>query len=203
MVNALTPLAVKTGYGTAKFLCLAVCVFGAFLLLQGCYGKEPPPPEPFVNPHPHETTKLKITVAPDSGVNNVEVDSIWAIGNIGCAPHQAWPSGASIQKEVYPEEKVEKIGPYDYVATIVDDRFLPDKCEWYGGGYEIDFMHGDKDLSTMGTGLSDIEQAGVLKLTCASKISPSIPPLCMMKDQEAFMRSRFSGVFNATVEIEK
>src|SRR5579885_705577 len=129
-------------------------------LLSGC-GPEPQAPSPTLNPHPHEFTKLKITVEPGSGVTDVKVDSLWNVGNIGCAPHEGWPSGASITKQVNTPEKVDKTSAGDWIATVIDDRFLPGKCQWQAGGYWIRFMHDHVVLSSRGTGQDDIERVGV------------------------------------------
>lgn len=169
-------------------------------LLGGC-GPEPQAPSPTPNPHPHEFTRLKVTVEPGSGVTGVKVDSLWNVGNIGCAPHEGWPSGASITKQVNTPERVDKIGPGEWVATVVDDRFLSDKCDWHGGGYWIRFMQGDVVLSSSGTGKNDIEQAGLLKLTCTFNEPHGWPGGCFNRDLEAMLKARHAQIFNATAEI--
>jgi hypothetical protein len=123
---------------SAKYLVTGAGIALLASLLGGC-SPEPQAPSPTLNPHPHEFTKLKITVEPGSGVTDVKVDSLWNVGNIGCAPHEGWPSGASITKQVNTPEKVDKTSAGDWIATIVDDRFLPDKCQWHGGdiGYVL------------------------------------------------------------------
>jgi hypothetical protein len=131
------------------------------------------------------------------------VESLWNVGNIGCAPHQGWPSGASITKQVNTPEKVDKTGPDEWIATVVDDRFLPDKCRWHGGGYAIRFMHDHVVLSSRGTGKNDIEEAGVLKLTCTFNEPHGWPGGCFNRDQEAMLKARNAQIFNATVEIVK
>lgn len=171
------------------------------LLLAGC-GPEPKAPSPTRNPHPHEFTKLKITVGPESGVTDVKVESLWNVGNIGCAPHESWPSGASITKQVNTPEKVKRIGTDEWVATVVDDRFLPDRCQWYAGGYSVRFMHDAVVLASDGSAKKAIEEAGVLKLTCETDTHLHFLPMCLLRDQEAFLRARYP-VFNATLEIVK
>lgn len=183
------------------------CFFAAVLLtvsmLSGCGGPEPKAPEPTVNPHPHKFTKLKISVEPGSGVTGVKVESLWTVGNLGCASHQGWPSGASITKQVNTWEKVEKIDTNDYVATIIDDRFVPGKCKWNGGVYDIRFMHGNMVFSHGGAEPSDFQHSNKLELTCKSQEIPPFPPECFMRNQEAFFKARHYQIFNATVEIEK
>lgn len=170
------------------------------LSLGGC-GPEPQAPSPTPNPRPHEFTRLKITVEPGSGVTGVKVESLWTVGNIGCAPNRGWPSGASITKQVDTPERVDKIGTDEWIATVVDDRFLPDKCRWDGGGYGIDFMHDSVVLSSTGVGKNELEQTDVLKLTCVLKGPNAMAPVCSMRDLEATLRAHHLQTFNATVEI--
>lgn len=176
---------------------LSVCMTCA---LQACsWPASPPAPSPTPNPHPQKTSQLKISVQDGAGVNNVEVESLWTVGNIGCAPiHPV--SGAAIVKQVEVKEKVEKVGSY-YVATIVDDRFLPDKCKWLGGAYGIRFMHDNHVLSSTGAGPNEFDGSGKLELTCTPP--PDDPPTCFLRNKELFLRSHFQGVFNATVELVK
>jgi hypothetical protein len=169
-------------------------------LLGGC-GPEPQAPSPAVNPHPHEFTKLKITVEPGAGVTGIRVESLWNVGNIGCAPHEGWPSGASITKQVNTPEKVDKTGTDEWVATVVDDRFLPDKCRWHGGGYGIHFMRDQGILSGVGTGKDELDLISTLKITCTFDEPHGWPGACFNRDQEASLKARQAQVFNATVEI--
>jgi len=171
----------------------------AVLSPGGC-GPEPQAPSPTPNPRPHEFTRLKITVEPGSGVTGVKVESLWTVGNIGCAPNRGWPSGASITKQVDTPERVDKIGANEWVATVVDDRFLPDKCQWYAGAYGIDFMHDGVVLSGTGAGKNELEWTDVLKLTCVFN-EPQGAPVCSNRDLEATLRAHHLQTFNATVEI--
>lgn len=167
--------------------------------LQGCHWPAPPPaPSPTLNPHPQKTSQLKISVQDGSGVNNVEVKTIWAVGNIGCAPIHPI-SGAAIVKQVVVNEKVKWTGSH-YVATIIDDRFLPGKCGWVGDTYQVIFRHDDRLLADGGGGPSNFGGDGRIELTC---IPPPHIPLCELRSKEGFDRSHFQGVFNATLEITK
>lgn len=188
-----------TGIRNAKLLGLRLSATLVVALLGGC-GAEPQAPSPTPNPHPHEFTRLKITVEPGSEATGVNVESLWTVGNIGCAPHEGWPSGASITKQVNTPERVNKTGADEWVVTVVDDRFLPDKCQWYAGGYDIRFMHNDAVLASSGSAKKAIEEAGVLKLTCETDTHIHLPSMCLLRDSEAFLRARYP-VFNATVEI--
>lgn len=190
---------VRAGATSWRWL-MPLLLMGMAGALQGCdFGSTPgSAPTPTPNPHPQKTSQLKISVQEGSGVNNVEVESLWTVGDIGCAPiHPV--SGAAIVKQVEVKEKVEKVGPY-YVATIVDDRFLPDKCRWLGGAYGIRFMHDNHVLSGTGAGPNQFDASGRLELTCTS---PPALPICDLRAREAFDRSHFKGVFNATVELVK
>ena len=188
------------GIRSAKRLSVAAGMALLLLLLGGC-GPEPQAPSPTVNPHPHEFTRLKITVEPGSGVTGVKVESLWNVGNIGCAPHEGWPSGASITKQVNTPERVDEIGAGEWVATVVDDRFLPDKCNWHGGGYGIRFMRDDAVLSSLGAGENELEQIDVLKVTCTFNEPHGWPGGCFNRDQETMLKGRHAQIFNATAEI--
>lgn len=193
---------------SAKRLTILACVGLLVSPLGGC-GPEPQPPSPTVNPHPHEFTKLKITVEPGSGVTGVKVESLWTVGNIGCAPHEGWPSGASITKQVNTPEKVEQVGANEWIATVIDDRFLPDKCRWIDGAYNINFMNGNTILSYGGADQRNFTVSNVLNLTCeAQAIVPPAPPICtvttiFVRNMERNFKDHHYKVFTATVEIVK
>jgi len=169
-------------------------------ILQGCsWPATPPAPDPTPNPHPRVTSHLRITVQEGSDVNNVEVLSLWNVGNIGCAPTHPI-SGAAMVKQVNVNERVEKIGS-EYIATIVDDRFVTDKCKWFIGGWEIRFMHNNKILSVGGAGLNELNSMGELEETCVP--TPAKFPICGPKSNESFYKSHYNGVFNYTMKVAK
>lgn len=172
-----------------------------FLPLGGC-GPEEQAPSPTLNPHPRKFSEMKIRVEPGSGVTGVKVESLWNVGNIGCAPKEGWPSGASITKQVNTPEIVESDGTDRWIVKVVGDRFLPDKCRWTSGMYSINFMHNNTVLSYGGAGPRDFRSSNILKLTCETDILvPPAPPVCMMRNMESFYKSRHYKFFNATVEI--
>jgi len=169
-------------------------------ILQGCsWPATPSAPDPTPNPHPRVTSHLRITVQEGSDVNNVEVKSLWNVGNIGCAPTHPI-SGAAMVKQVNVNERVEKVGS-KYVATIVDDRFITDKCKWFIGGWEVRFMHNNIFLAAGGASLNELNSTNELELTCTPK--PATYPICDLRNNESFDRSHFKGVFNATLETTK
>jgi len=176
-------------------------ILGMVCALQGCKVSSAPiaAPSPTPNQHPQRTSHLKISVQDGAGVNNVEVESLWTVGNIGCAPTRS-VSGIPMIKQVEVKEKVEKVGSY-YMVTIVDDRFIPDKCRWRGGAYGIRFMHNNEVLSRTGAGPNQFDASGILELTCTPP--PDDPPTCFPRNQEFFLRSHFHGVFNASLELMK
>ena len=63
---------------------LALLYLGVACTLQGC--NSPPAPSPTANPHPTHTLKLKINIEKGAEVNRVEVQSLWVVGNLSCAP---------------------------------------------------------------------------------------------------------------------
>jgi hypothetical protein len=142
---------------------------------------------------------LKISVEDGSGVNNVEVKSLWTVGDIGCSPKHPI-SGAAIVKQLDENERVEKVGP-EYIAEIIEDRFFPGKCKWSVGGWEIRFMHNSHVLSVGGASSNEFDATGKLELTCIPP--PDTPPLCGLRSDESFDKSHFKGVFNATLERVK
>lgn len=190
--------------GAMKLLGCAGCAGCALALaavLAGCHSDDywnAQAPLPMVNPSAHKYSHLKITVQPGSGVDRVEVYTTWTIDNIGCAPRR-WPSGSTIQKQVDVKEQVEKVGGY-YLATILDDRFVPGKCRWDGDGYDIRFMHGDTLLASTGAGPGNFNGSNTIKLTC---VPPPDFPHCFPRNKGSFLRANFKGVFNAAVEIVK
>lgn len=145
------------------------------------------------------TSHLKISVEDGSEVDNVEVKSLWTVGNIGCAPiHPV--SGAAIVKQVEVLERVEKVGS-EYIATIVNDRFVRDQCNWLLGGVQVQFMHNTEVYSVVGATPGEFDSTGKLELTCIPP--PGKPSLCGLRSRESFFRSHFKGVFNATLETVK
>jgi hypothetical protein len=190
----------RMGNATGRLRSLAWCILLTALLLGAC-GPEPQAPSPTVNPHPHKISHLKITVEPGSGVNRVEVYSLWAIGNLGCAP-QRWPSGSTIQKQVEVKEKVEKMDGY-WLATIRDDYFLAGKCNWNSGAAwaDVKFMQGNTLLSSGGGDPNLFREYNPLKLVC---IPPPHVPICELSSlAETFDRTHFPGVFDASLETQK
>ncbi|WEN14037.1 hypothetical protein PY254_12410 [Rhodanobacter sp. AS-Z3] len=178
------------------FMLLLAC---ALVVLYGCANPPAPAaPSPTTNPHPRKTSQLKISVQDGAGINNVEVESIWTVGDIGCAPTHPI-SGAAIVKQVVTDEKVDKFGS-QYIATIIDDRFLPGKCKWRGRAYEVRFMDNEQLLIQTGAGPADFDASGKLELTC---IPPPHIGICELRAKEVFDRNHFQGVFDATLEVEK
>jgi hypothetical protein len=166
--------------------------------LLGCAG--PPAPSPTPNPHPERTLKLKITVEKGSKVNRVEVQSLWVVGNIGCAPI-IWPAGNSRVKQVNVPEQVKKVDG-SYVATIVLDRFLPDKCRWVNGGSGVRFFHDGYLLSVDGVNNDVLQGKSVGRVTCLTRPFVKVGT-CGLRDEESFYKSEDKNAFNAMVELMK
>lgn len=172
----------------------------AFVTLQGC--SSPPAPSPTPNPHPTHTQKLKISVERGSEVNRVEVESIWVVGDLSCAP-VVWPSGSTKVKQVHVSEEVEKVGD-DYIATLVLDRFLPGRCHWAGGAYGINFYHDNSLLGGTGGSLEALrESGGRFDGVCVHPSTPGIPSVCSSRNakHDQFLRSHFKTLFNEDEEL--
>ena len=133
-------------------------------------------------------------------MNRVEVQSLWVVGNIGCAPI-IWPAGNSRVKQVDVSEQVEKVGD-SYIATIVLDRFLPDKCRWLNGGSGVRFFHDDYLLSVDGVNDDVLQGKNVDKVTCLTRPFVNVGT-CGLRDEESFYKSEDKNAFNATVELMK
>ena len=188
----------KSGHAriVSWWCCLLLLIICMAVVLQGCDHR--PAPVPKLNPHPRESLKLKIIIG-KSTVNRVDVHSLWTVGNLGCAPIM-YPSGAERLKQIDVPEWVEKVGD-NYVATIVEDRFLPDECRWINGGVAMTFMHDDTVLALDAINGDVLQGKRVDMSTCVPP--PRDPPICFSRDQEAFLRNHFIGVFDATVELMK
>jgi len=167
-------------------------------VLSAC--AKPPAPSPTPNPHPRQTVKLKITVEKGSKVNRVEVASQWVVSDLACAP-VIWPAGNTRVKQVEVQEKVEKVRD-DYIATIIMDRFLADKCHWINGGPDITYFHDDHRLSGVGVNGDVLNGKLTLKMTCLTKLLTN-SGTCGLRDKESFYKSEDKNAFNATVELLK
>jgi hypothetical protein len=166
--------------------------------LQGCDNRPAPSPTP--NPHPQHTLKLKITVEKNSLVNRVEVLTPWVVTNLSCAP-VAPIAGNRVIKQVDVPEQVEKMGD-TYIATLVEDRFLPDKCRWAGGGAVVKFFRDDYLLSVDAVNDDVTRGERIDEKTCLTR--PFVESgACGMRDEESFYKSEDKHAFNATVELIK
>lgn len=133
-------------------------------------------------------------------MNRVEVQSIWVVGDIGCAP-VIWPAGNPRVKQVEILENVEKVGD-DYIATIVTDRFLPDKCNWLNGGVAVKFLHDNYLLATDGLTANALRGTTMVQVTCLTR--PFVRAGgCGLRDEESLYKSEDKNAFNASMEPEK
>jgi hypothetical protein len=176
--------------------CIVALTMAALALLQAC--SSPPAPSPAPNPHPTQTLKLKISVEKGAEVSRVEVQSLWVVGNLGCAP-VIWPAGNTRVKQVEVAEHVEKIGD-SYVATIFKDRFLPDKCRWVGGAAGIRFFNGDHPLSSVGVNDEVLSGKRTLEMTCLTRPFVEVGT-CGLRNEESFYKSEDKHAFNVTVQL--
>ena len=170
----------------------------AMSALSGC--ANPPAPSPTPNPHPQQTVKVKITVEKGSEVNRVEVTSQWVVSDLACAP-VIWPAGNTRVKQVTVQEQVKKLGN-DYVATIIMDRFLADKCHWINGGPNITYFHDNHRLSVEGLNDGVLHGKKIKDVTCLTNPFV-IAGTCGLRDEESFYKSEDKNAFNATAELMK
>lgn len=174
---------------TMPLLVYAVCA------LQGC--ANPPAPSPVPNPHPQNFVKLKITVEKGSEVNRIEVQSLWVVTRLDCAPI-VYPEGYRHVKQVDVSEDVEKVGNI-YVATLIMDRFMPDKCRWTNGGPGIRFFH-DSYLLTVDGVNDNVLHGATHKMTCLTRPSVEVG-VCGTRDEESLYKREDKHAFNVTVEV--
>ena len=173
-------------------------ILGVAGVLQGCEG--PPAPTPTPNPHPTQTMKLKISIEKGSEVNRVEVESLWVVSNLSCAP-VIWPAGNTRVKQIDVQEHVEKIEG-SYIATIIKDRYLPDNCHWVGGAAGIRFFNGKSRLSNLGVNNDVTSGKRILEMTCLTQPFVEVGA-CGLRDDELFYKKEDKHAFNVTVELMK
>jgi hypothetical protein len=177
---------------------LVSLLFFILSVLSGCSNSPAPSPTP--NPHPQHAVKLKITVEKGSKVNRVEVTSQWVVSHLACAP-VIWPAGNTRIKQVTVQEQVKKVDDV-YIAAIIMDRFLNDKCHWINSGPNITYFHNNHRLSVEGLNDGVLHRRKVKDVTCLT--NPFVNAgTCGLRDEESFYKSEDKNAFNATVELLK
>ena len=164
----------------------------------GCDSKPAPSPTP--NPHSHITKELRITVE-KSEVNRIEVDAIWFVGNLGCAPISL-PAGNERVKQVVTSEAVDKDGDI-YIAKIAMDRFLPDNCHWDTDVVQIRFFKDDYLVSRTAISAPVLRGNRAERLTCLTMHRIRLADCGLRDSKEKFYKSEDEDAFNATVELVK
>ncbi|WP_250627148.1 hypothetical protein [Pinirhizobacter soli] len=176
-----------------------VIAFAALVTGGICGCDNRPAPSPILNPNSQITKNLRITVE-KSEVNRVEVDAIWSVGNLGCAPISL-PAGNERVKQVVTSEEVDKEGD-SYIAKIAMDRFLPDPCRWNTGVVQVKFYRDGYLVSRTGVNGDVLSGERVDRLTCLTM--PIDVAYCGQKASiEKFYKSEDKNAFNATVELVK
>jgi hypothetical protein len=177
---------------------LHVLAFAVLVTTGICGCDSRPAPSPTLNPNSHITKNLRITVE-KSEVNRVEVDAIWSVGNLGCAPISL-PAGNERVKQVVTSEEVDKDGD-SYIAKIAMDRFLPDNCHWNTGVVQVKFYRDGYLVSSTGVNGDVLRGDRIDVLTCLTM--PSVAYCGQRASQEKFYKSEDKNAFNATVELAK
>lgn len=90
----------------------------------------------------------------------------------------------------------------DYIATIIMDRFLTDKCHWINGGPNITYFHDNHRLSIDGLNDDILHGKKVQDVTCLTNPFVEVGT-CGLRDEESFYKSEDRNAFNATVEFMK
>lgn len=97
-------------------------------------------------------------------------------------------------------EDVKKVGD-NYIATIVTDRFLPDKCNWLNGGATVKFFHDGYLLATDGLAARALRGAATVQVTCLTRPFVSVGS-CGLRDEESLYKGEDKNAFNASMELE-
>jgi hypothetical protein len=164
-------------------------------LSSGCSSENKPAPEPVPSPDAHVTTHLIIT-ADDSNVDDIQVVSVWMIGNLRCAPIN-YSGGYINAKQINVNESVKKVGD-GYVASVLMDRYMQDNCKWIWGGSQVNFMRKGKIYSTFLIS-PKTNNDNIYHLQCIP--SGRFLGDCYRKGTLTVQDERFPNKFNAAVEV--
>lgn len=164
-------------------------------LLCACTGA--PAPSPQVNPKANHKEVIRISVE-RSAVTDVQVQSNWVVGDIGCAP-VIWPAGNSRVKQVNVNEQVVKADDV-YLVTVLADRFSSGKCRWSIGAVSIHFMDGKTVLAYESLPWRDLRANKAERVTCSTSLYMN-PGICHGRDRESFIKSKDKYAFNAEMEL--
>lgn len=133
--------------------------------LSGC--ENSPAPEPVENPNPAVYLHIKVKVE-SSVIDDLRVNSVWAIRNFGCAPIEKFTGHMRVGTPNVPE-KVTKVAAGEYVVDVRKDRYIDDTCHWRLGGLQFNFMHGPEVFSSYVVTPEELEEQANYEIVCLPK----------------------------------
>lgn len=164
-------------------------------LISGCSSENKPAPEPVSNPDAHLKTHL-IVKTEDPNVDDIQVVSVWLIGDLHCAPIN-YPEGYINAKQINVHEEVQyKEG--SYVASILRDRYAQDSCKWMWGSAQVNFMHEGKIYSIFQVPSDDSAGSTNYKIECIP--TGRFLGICDKNGGLTAQQRRSKNIFEATIE---
>ncbi|WP_250625614.1 hypothetical protein [Pinirhizobacter soli] len=134
-------------------------------------------------------------------MNRIEVNAIWSVGNLACAPISL-PAGNERIKQVVTSERVDKEGD-NYIARIAMDRFLQDDCHWNNDVVQIKFYRDNYLVSSTGENTDVVRGDRIDRLTCLTTPRFEVSGCGQRDSEEKFYKGEDKNAFNATVELVK
>ncbi len=169
--------------------------------LGACSNDGRPAPEPTINPDAHVYTTIRILVS-DPKIDDVQVDSVWAIGNLGCAPI-IYPAGYAKMQQIGISEQVTKIAG-GYEARRLEDRFKQDNCHWRNAALSVSFMRHGREFATLGMVPHQLGVGLRRTLICTPPIdidNHHISGVCYPPESSTPQLEKAPGKFTVTVEV--
>lgn len=178
-----------------------VLVLLAFFMV-GCSNDNRPAPKPIVNPDAHIYTTIRILVS-DPRIDDVQVDSVWAIGNLGCAPI-IYPEGYAGMQQIGVSEQVTKIAG-GYQARRLEDRFKTDNCHWRNAAVSVSFMQHGREFASLGMVPDELAVGARHTLICIQPFNikgDHYSGFCYPEENLPQQLEKTPGKFTVTVEVK-
>jgi hypothetical protein len=169
--------------------------------LAACSNDDQPAPKPTINSDAHVYTTVRILVS-DPRIDDVQVESEWVVGNLGCAPI-IYPEGYARVQQVSTPEQVKKIDG-GYQARPLADRFQHDKCNWQDGGMSVSFMQRGHGFAVLGMGLNELNAGMQHVLICTPPLNieeRQLTGVCYPPESSTPQLEKMPGKFTVTLEV--
>ncbi|HEV2679662.1 MAG TPA: hypothetical protein VGV14_04110 [Rhodanobacter sp.] len=173
----------------------------AFLMV-GCGNDNRPAPKPTINPDAHIYTTIRILVS-DPRIDDVQVDSVWVIGNLGCAPI-IYPEGYAKMQQIGVSEQVTKIAG-GYETRQLEDRFKHDNCHWRNAAMSVSFMQRGREFASLGMVPDELGAGARHTLICIQPFnikSDHYSGFCYPAENLPTQLEKTPGKFTVTVEVK-